>query len=370
MSTYLGSTLISGVATETKYNANTLLDYKPSDHKLNSMEWLRSNTFSWQSGKVYKAAYNHLSADYSGGTSKTETIGSYTISFVEATDGHRITTDEKTVANIYNESGTAWFYVLDTTNQRFKLPRSTHGEIVKKYHNGTDWYRIWSDGWCEQGGAVDFSSYSGRTGPTITFLVPFIDTNYNIEAVAISPSSDGSVNVYATKSSATQCVIVKNWTSANYGGDWRACGYASKPTQNAQYKYLYFYVGEYSQSATEQTAGINAEMFNDKADVDAVWTPLTSTSAQKETIVGWGMPDYTSGVSKSANTSYTAESNGFIYGASNQQEPRITIDGTQMLFAVSRGDIYGGPAVSIFPIKKGSTWSCTIATTFFPAVGG
>ena len=95
---------------------------------------------------------------------------------------------------------------------------------------------------------------------------------------------------------------------------------------------------------------------------------LTRSNASE--IISWGMPDYTSGVSKSANTSYTAESNGFIYGFADQKTPHITIDGTQMSFAVSRTDIYGGQSVSIFPIKKGSTWSCTIATTFFPAAGG
>lgn len=32
--------------------------------------------------------------------------------------------------------------------------------------------------------------------------------------------------------------------------------------------YLYFYVGNYTQTAIKQTAGLNAEMFNDKADTD------------------------------------------------------------------------------------------------------
>jgi hypothetical protein len=32
--------------------------------------------------------------------------------------------------------------------------------------------------------------------------------------------------------------------------------------------YLYFYVGQFSQSATEQTAGLNASLFNGKVDLD------------------------------------------------------------------------------------------------------
>jgi hypothetical protein len=34
--------------------------------------------------------------------------------------------------------------------------------------------------------------------------------------------------------------------------------------------YLYFYVGNFEQSAIEQTAGLNAELFNGKADVSRV----------------------------------------------------------------------------------------------------
>jgi len=38
--------------------------------------------------------------------------------------------------------------------------------------------------------------------------------------------------------------------------------------QRATEMYLYFYVGGFSQSATEQTAGLNAELFNNKLDRD------------------------------------------------------------------------------------------------------
>lgn len=372
MSTYLGSTLISGIATETKTNAHSLLDWKPADHILNEMSWLRGDTFSWQSGDVYVAAYGHLSADYTGATQKTETVGSYTITYYEATDSHKIILpDQETIAdNIYNESGVAWYYILDTTNTRFKLPRSTHGEIVEKYQNGTEWYRVYSDGWCEQGGRGELNEASTTT---ITLLKTFNNTNYSVSAVSITASTaqDAEAGLQCTPISASQITLTAHYLNPNnQTACWTACGYISDYAKNSQYKYLYFYVGEFSQSATEQTAGINAELFNEKADVDAVWTPSTSTSAQKETIVGWGMPDYTSGVSKSANTSYTAESNGFVYGSIWQAAPTITINGVTLAFAQARADIYGGQGTSFYPIKKGSTWSCTIATTFFPAVGG
>ena len=278
MSTYLGSTLISGVATETKYNANNLLDFKWSDHIINSMEWLRADTFSWQSGAVYVAAYNHLSADYSGGTSKTETIGSHTITFVEATDGHRITTDESTVADIYAESGVAWFYVLDTTNQRFKLPRSTHGQIVERLTSGSQWAYVYADGWCEQGGYEEVSGSSGTKN--VSLPKTMASTDYSIMTTdAQTGAGSGGSSIKSTTLAVDSFDFF--WTSkALVGFYWEAKGYVSSYPSKGQYKYLYFYVGQFSQSATEQTAGLNSELFNGKMDLDgnnATFPHITQT---------------------------------------------------------------------------------------------
>ena len=49
--------------------------------------------------------------------------------------------------------------------------------IVETYQNGESWYRVYSDGWCEQGGYVDIG---GQVTTTITLLKPYKDTNYNI----------------------------------------------------------------------------------------------------------------------------------------------------------------------------------------------
>ena len=40
-----------------------ILTHVFSDHKLNDISWLNADTFSWQSGDVYVAAYNHLVED-------------------------------------------------------------------------------------------------------------------------------------------------------------------------------------------------------------------------------------------------------------------------------------------------------------------
>ena len=231
----------------------------------------KSNLYLPGSGNVYGIEYDGTKFAVVTGygytsTSaniSTETIGSYTISYILASDGHKITTDETTVANIFNESGVAWYYILDKANTRFKLPRSSHGNIVEKYKSGTEWYRVYSDGWCEQGGAFLAPGSASATTYDVIYLKPFSSTDYFV----VSNYAETSNNQYGQcyNLTTTQCTV------KCYGGNknnWFACGYLSSSPSNDQYKHLYFYVGQFSQSATEQTAGLNASLFNEKLDLN------------------------------------------------------------------------------------------------------
>lgn len=59
--------------------------------------------------------------------------------------------------------------------------------VVETYVNGTEWYRVYSDGWVEQGGAMG-------TSQTITLLKPMADTNYYVD---VTWSGGKSGNFYA-----------------------------------------------------------------------------------------------------------------------------------------------------------------------------
>ena len=48
-----------------------LFDVKWSDHRLNDMSWLRSDTFSWHNGDVYSAAYQELLSEYTNRSDQT-----------------------------------------------------------------------------------------------------------------------------------------------------------------------------------------------------------------------------------------------------------------------------------------------------------
>ena len=244
------------------------------DYELNDMAWLRADTFSWQDGTVYTEAYNHLVADYNGGTSQTETVGSYTITYKLATDGHKITTDETTVANIYTESGVAWYYILDTTNQRFKLPRTKYGftglrDTVGKY--------------VEAGLPNITGGFGLRTSLGVSDMESRQSGAFSYELLGDGSSTQSSGSDFGGK-----IVFDASDSNAIYGN-------STTVQPPATQMYLYFYVGQFSQSATEQTAGLNSELFNGKMDRDM--SNMNASQVAKEIIVGWGMPDYANMVS-------------------------------------------------------------------------
>ncbi len=91
--------------------------------------------------------------------------------------------------------------------------------VTQNYKNGNNWYRVWSDGWIEQGGYV--SATAQAVNQTITLNKAFTTTNYfavvSIAYNAEGPST-GQMNVF-TKST----TIFKTYHSCNKY--WYACGY-------------------------------------------------------------------------------------------------------------------------------------------------
>ena len=63
--------------------------------------------------------------------------------------------------------------------------------IVQNYLNGTSWYRIWSDGWVEQGGYI---SASTSTTQVNKLLIKMANANYHINITAIVDTWSGGLN--------------------------------------------------------------------------------------------------------------------------------------------------------------------------------
>ena len=177
-----------------QYNGTKLPLFYPSRFPwvANNIEWLRADTFSWQSGEVYSAAYAELVSIYNaeGGANETETIGAYTITYKRCANGMKIAdaSQQSVIMNIYAATGSAFYFILDLENTRFKLPRTKYSLV----------------------------GYEDGLG------------NY----VSSEASTGNGVKVAGNQS------------------------------------YLYFYMGTYNQSAIDNTAGLNTELFVGKADVD------------------------------------------------------------------------------------------------------
>ena len=55
--------------------------------------------------------------------------------------------------------------------------------VIETWRDGANWYRLYNDGWCEQGGLLSASSKE------IVFHKEFADTNYNLVAVPKASSA-------------------------------------------------------------------------------------------------------------------------------------------------------------------------------------
>lgn len=369
---------LNNVVTDTDYwspkpftSEFPLLMHSWFDHEVDDTSWLRADTFSWQDGTVYSRVYDHLVEDIDGETATTETIGSYTITYYLASDGHKIILpdQETTAVNIYNATGSAWYYILDTDNTRFKLPRENPAreELIQTIRaKGNGIALGFTDG-TNNGGAyrlqmsnlggsavilLDKNSYGSEVGQTAT-----VDRTWGSSSITAGITTD------STKSG-----IISSMTDST-------SVYKGK-------KYLYFYVGQFSQSATEQTAGLNTELFNGKLDLDLG----NISNVSKETIIGWLEPDWSAGVDivvPVQATPYVCPSDGvyvadFMHSGGNNRTTYLYVNGVKTANCLSNSDSNNRNKSSIsVRLKKddsiyfeyGTTTSNTMSSTFYPLKG-
>ena len=322
------------------------------DHLANDVSWLRADTFSWHSGDVYVAAYEHLVADFDGAVgvamyawynatyglwftlSENPSVGDYMYSFTDTTnktisqfdiissvvpgvsvslgsdvferlssgdksnvpgidtfpaadgyyvnvsymlaqDGHKIClpNQESNLVALYETTGVAWYYILDTDNQQFKLPRTKFGFTGLRDSVGNVSYTAAiaavpdmstgasiPSGWVAEYDCVGYCQVASGNNKKGTVYV---------NGIAVFHYSGGDY----PKQVGAQWIVPKGST-VTFSGDWSTAPTVYKLTPNAPatQMYLYFWVGAFDQTATEQTAGLNAELFNNKADRDLMNT--------------------------------------------------------------------------------------------------
>ena len=100
--------------------------------------------------------------------------------------------------------------------------------IIETWNEGTEWYRIWSDGWIEQGGTTGLiTSGDSYNSKTITFKKSFTNTNYTFTSCANKYSTENGLGTayppfIFTKNNTSIIIGKYSWTD---GIDWYACGY-------------------------------------------------------------------------------------------------------------------------------------------------
>ena len=111
--------------------------------------------------------------------------------------------------------------LVSSYGQAISAPKAT-ASIVKYYINGSSWYRIWSDGWIEQGGIISTSS---DTNKTISFLKKFSNTNYFICKNFGYSNSGGVAARWMGFWNKTTSGATTGSLGNSYNQCWYACGY-------------------------------------------------------------------------------------------------------------------------------------------------
>lgn len=119
--------------------------------------------------------------------------------------------------------------------------QETSRVLVDKGSSGTDWWELYSDGWCIQGGHYIHDNVDKDV--TTTFLKEYIDTNYNLEitkelgSASFSTTDYAYMSAYVMNSKTTSSFQVRMATANRLNGyDWQACGYTSTTTTHKRFR--------------------------------------------------------------------------------------------------------------------------------------
>ena len=217
----------------TSSDVTTALGYTPYNS---------SNPDGYTSNVGTVTSVNNTSPDINGNVSISigDTLPSQT-----GQSGKYLTTDGSsaswaTVDALPSQTGQSGkFLTTDGTDASWAIPSISWGTstsnissarpavIVESYINGTSWYRVWSDGFCEQGGEI-----VGVTDYTVSFLKQFANTNYLITIGNYdysSPDDAAYSGVQWRDKTIAGVRFQSGWHGTLYATtiDWRACGYIS-----------------------------------------------------------------------------------------------------------------------------------------------
>lgn len=166
-------------------------------------------------------SYNVFSHETSGGVKQ--------LHLMDTTTGTGVLLDAANSNKPFYVDGSNAYRLLDTSDKttlensiagkaNTDLSNSTVPHIVQFTHSGADFCRVWSDGWCEQGG------YS--TTGSVTFHKAMADTNYHISITQYRNGADSSGDYrYITAYSTTGITQALDTNGSFF---WKVEGFAAE----------------------------------------------------------------------------------------------------------------------------------------------
>jgi hypothetical protein len=242
------ATSVQEVATSVQEDATQLKEYKFNnphffgeskwtDVEPNNASWLLSNG-NFHSGRTYVDYYKWLVGHIG------ETITANGGKIVTTNDKYTdydwvINTVDETLRLPFETSSNglkSYFYVGDTVQDArlinvgevldyFSNIDTVHC-VVETFKSGSSWYRVYDDGWVEQGATIPLTACP----QTITLLKQYQDTNYTICIGGGDPDSNASVCATAVYPRAVGSFsLVSGYNGAFYACvmSWMACGYGA-----------------------------------------------------------------------------------------------------------------------------------------------
>ena len=101
----------------------------------------------------------------------------------------------------YDASGNEFFSFPKCTTKATTTSTASNGKvavIVQNYVNGTSWYRVWSDGWIEQGGRVLAIARTYHSGVKVSLLKSFSNNDYSITLGMETVNNSGAIDFQDT----------------------------------------------------------------------------------------------------------------------------------------------------------------------------
>ena len=344
-----------------------------------------SQTFSLNQTKTYTVnvtkPYKQYRLVFSAGvhSSNNGEIGKISFDVDEVLWTYKLTEDNRCIALIsekdaidayYKKSGAANVYILDTTNNCFYLPRIQERKLIGVSNSGNQWCRIYSDGWCEQGGYV-----SGSSTYAIKFLQPYIEIPKDIVTTVVEKRSSSladynwlSYPINRSQNGFTLCIADAD-SSAYVAGQasWECKGYIFNPTN----LYTYYCIGNsVINPASIDVINILESLEQTNNKMETINSSFAQINASIESCMR--LPNYSAAVGISIP--YTAPSDGFVYGGVNGIDAgRYVYVNGKMVHGhcgYSGGKwVYSG---SLFEVSKGDVVTCDYTSGnyyFYPMKG-